>query len=118
MLAVEDYIDALKWAETLGGLDALLARSSNNLRVLQDWVARTGWVDFLCRSRAFVQHIYLSDHYRPARKGLARRRANCALAKRLAALLDAEGVAYDIGAYRDALLDCGFGVGQLWKPMI
>ena len=46
MLAVEDYVDALKWAEDIGGLPTLLQRSADNLAVLSDWVALTDWVDF------------------------------------------------------------------------
>ena len=47
LLATEDYLDALKWAESIGGLAALHARANANARVLTDWVARTPWVDFL-----------------------------------------------------------------------
>jgi phosphoserine aminotransferase len=52
MLCVEDYIDALKWAESIGGLPGLIARADRNLSVLANWVARTEWVDFLAKMRA------------------------------------------------------------------
>src|SRR5688572_2092409 len=52
MLCVEDYLDALNWAKSLGGLNALLARSDANARVIADWVARTSWVDFLAKEAA------------------------------------------------------------------
>ena len=47
MLAVEDALDGLRWAERIGGLPALIARSEDNLRVVAEWVERTPWVDFL-----------------------------------------------------------------------
>ena len=102
MLAVEDYIDALKWAEEIGGLEALLQRSSNNLKVLQEWVARTGWVGFLCAETANLSNTSICLTITDPRAKALPEDAQAALAKRLAALLDAEGVAYDIGAYRDA----------------
>src|SRR5262249_691643 len=52
LLAVEDYLDALKWAESIGGLNALIARADANAKVLADWVARTAWVDFLAEDAA------------------------------------------------------------------
>ncbi len=102
MLAVEDYLDTLKWAESLGGLDGLLARVGRNNKVLIDWVGATDWVDFLCteavnRSTSSVcLKIIDSDITALPEEQQA------GFAKRLAALLDEEGVAYDIGAHRDA----------------
>ena len=52
MLCVEDYIDALKWAKGLGGLDALVARADANEKAIADWVARTPWIDFLPKDPA------------------------------------------------------------------
>ena len=49
MLCVEDYIDALNWGKSLGGLDALIARADANTKALADWVAKTPWVDFLAK---------------------------------------------------------------------
>jgi len=102
MLVVEDALDGLKWAESLGGLKALVARSEANLATIEKWVAETAWVDFLVadpviRSCTSVC-LKITDPWvqtlEPA--------AQAALAKRLPALLDTLGVAYDIGAYRDA----------------
>lgn len=99
MLAVEDALDALKWADALGRLEAMVARAKANVGAIADWVARTGWIDFLAadpeiRSRTSVclklAHPDLDDA------------AQAVVAKRIAALLDGEGVAFDIGAYRDA----------------
>jgi phosphoserine aminotransferase len=102
MLAVEDAIDGLKWAETVGGLKGLIARSEANLRVLGEWVAATPWVGFLCaddatRSPTSVTFTISDSWY----QGLTLEAQAKAL-KDFTALLEKENVAYDIGAYRDA----------------
>jgi len=102
MLCVEDYLDALAWAESLGGLAALHARADANAQVLHDWVARTAWIDNLAvdpatRSNTSVC-LRIVD---PAIVALGAE-AQAAFAKAVASRLDAEGVAKDIGAYRDA----------------
>ncbi|UOM32943.1 phosphoserine transaminase [Acuticoccus sp. I52.16.1] len=100
MLAVEDCLDALKWAESLP--DTLAQRSDRNLAALAEWVEATDWVDFLAvdpatRSNTSVC-LKIVD---PAVAG-APEEAQAAFAKALAAKLEKEGVALDIGAYRDA----------------
>lgn len=102
MLAVEDQIDALKWAEGIGGLDALIGRTEANLDVLESWVARTAWVDFLVRDEAIRSTTSIclqvvADWFTNL-SDADQQKAQ----KRIVALLDEEGVAYDIGAYRDA----------------
>ncbi len=102
MLCVEDYCDALGWARSIGGREALFARADANARVIAEWVGRTPWVDFLAvgpatRSNTSVC-LKIAD---PAVTAMAEA-DQAAFAKALAALLDSEGVAYDIGAYRDA----------------
>src|SRR5881398_2802258 len=52
MLCVEDYLDALNWAKSVGGLNALIARADANIKVLADWQARTPWIDFLAANPA------------------------------------------------------------------
>src|SRR6185295_16583555 len=52
MLCVEDYLDALSWAKTVGGLDGLIARADANLAVIERFVAKTPWIDFLARDEA------------------------------------------------------------------
>ncbi len=100
MLAVEDALDSLKWAAEIGGLPALIARSRGNLAVLEDWVAQTSWIEFLARDPATRSStsicLRLTDT--GALTGDEAKQAP----KRIAALLDEEGVAFDIGAYRDA----------------
>ena len=102
MLAVEDYVDALKWAEDIGGLPTLLQRSADNLAVLSDWVALTDWVDFLCAQEAYRSNTSICLKIVDSDVITMNEDAQSAFAKRIAALLDAEGAAYDIGAYRDA----------------
>ncbi len=102
MLCVEDAIDGLKWAEEIGGLSGLIRRSNANLEALEEWVKRTEWIDFLAEDKATRSNtsvcLKITD---PWYHTLAPEQ-QAAKAKELAALLDKEGVAYDIGAYRDA----------------
>ena len=102
MLCVEDYLDALKWASSIGGLAELQRRADQNLGVLADWVAKTPWVDFLAvdpviRSNTSVC-LKVVD---PAVAALSET-AQADFAKKLSSLLEKEGVALDIGGYRDA----------------
>ncbi len=102
MLAVEDYVDALKWAEDIGGLPTLLQRSADNLAVLSYWVALTDWVDFLCAEEPYRSNTSICLKIVDSDVIAMDEHAQAAFSKRIAALLDAEGAAYDIGAYRDA----------------
>ncbi|MGF3023302.1 phosphoserine transaminase [Methylobacterium aquaticum] len=102
MLAVEDYIDALLWAETLGGLPALRARADRNAGVIAAWVARTPWIANLAEDPATESNtsvcLVVSDPDVVARGP----EAVASVAKGITTALDREGVALDIGAYRDA----------------
>ena len=102
MLALEDYVDALDWATSLGGLDGLLGRVAANNKVLNDWVAATDWVANLCVDEANQSTTSVCLKIVDADVAAMDGDTQAALAKRIAALLEAEGVAYDIGAYRDA----------------
>ena len=102
LLATEDYLDALRWGESIGGLAALHARANANARVLTDWVARTPWVEFLApeeatRSNTSVCLVVADERIRTLPEA-----AQAAFAKKLAALLEKEGVALDAAAYRSA----------------
>ncbi len=102
MLAVEDALDGLRWAERIGGLPVLIARSEANLEVVAEWVGRTPWVDFLAerpetRSSTSIC-LQLID---PDVRALARDR-QAALVEAMVGRLADEGVAYDIGGYRAA----------------
>jgi phosphoserine aminotransferase len=101
LLAVEDYLDALSWAKSIGGLEALFVRCDANARTVADWVARTCWIDFLAkdpatRSNTSVCLVFTGDS---AATGAD---AQAALAKKMVAMIEGEGAGYDFGAYRDA----------------
>lgn len=102
MVAVEDQVDALKWAESIGGRPALIARSQQNLRAVEDWVARTPWIDFLAKDPAIRSWtsicLVITADWFTALSEDDRAKA----AKKIVSLLDAEGVGYDLGSYRDA----------------
>jgi len=102
MIAVEDAIDGLNWAKSLGGLNGLIERSENNLNALKDWVAKTDWIDFLAEndetnSNTSVCFKIVDGWYQTLSAD-----DQAAKAKELVSLLDKNDVAYDIGAYRDA----------------
>jgi phosphoserine aminotransferase len=102
MLCVEDYLDALAWGESIGGLDQLIARSDANAALFTKWVEHTGWVEFLARDPATRSNtsvcLVVAD---PLIRGLnadGRR----GFVKAMAGLLEDEAVAYDIEGHRDA----------------
>jgi phosphoserine aminotransferase len=102
MLCVEDYLDALDWAKSIGGLNALQARADGNSKIIADWVARTPWIEFLAADPALRSNTSVClKVVDPAVSKLAPD-AQAAFVKGLGAALDKEGVAYDIDAYRDA----------------
>ena len=102
MLAVEDYIYALEWAQSVGGLSALIARSDANAAALDAWVQQSDWAEHLVadpgiRSNTSVCLKFAED----AVQGLDDEARN-ALVKKMASLLEAEGAAFDVAGYRDA----------------
>lgn len=102
MLCVEDYIDTLNWGTDVGGLKGLIGRSEDNLAVLKAWVERTDWVDFLAEDPATISNTSVCLKITADWFEALDAEEKTAAAKKLATLLDAEDVAYDIGAYRDA----------------
>jgi len=102
MLCVEDYIDALQWAKSFAGLEALIARADANAKAIADWVDRTPWVDFLARVPETRSNTSVClKVVDPAIAALSAD-GQAAFAKALAAFLEKEKVAFDIGSYRDA----------------
>jgi phosphoserine aminotransferase len=102
LLCVEDVLDAMKWAEQVGGLKGLIKRSEANLAAIAAWVEKTPWVDFLA-ARPDIRSctsicLKFAD---PWFAGLDAER-QAAVAKDVAGRLEKEGVAFDIGSYRDA----------------
>jgi phosphoserine aminotransferase len=102
MLCVEDYLDTLNWAKSIGGLKALMARADANTRILSDWVAKTPWVDFLAKDPAIRSNTSVCMKVvDPSVTSLpADKQAD--FAKALVNLIEKEGAGYDLGAYRDA----------------
>jgi phosphoserine aminotransferase len=102
MLCVEDYLDALKWAKSIGGLSVLTARADANARVIAAWVAATAWIDFLAADPAIRSNTSVCLKVVDPSVAKLAADAQAAFVKGLAATLEKEGVAYDIDAYRDA----------------
>jgi len=102
LLAVEDYIDALKWAQGIGGLAALQTRANANAQVLAEWVERTPWVDFLVSDAAIRSNTSVCLKVADARVTSLPEAGQAEFAKNLSAILEKEGVALDAASYRSA----------------
>jgi phosphoserine aminotransferase len=102
MLCVEDYIDALQWAKSLGGVKALFARADANAKALAAWVERTSWIDYLPRVPATRSNTSVCLKIVDPVVAALPPDGQAAFAKALASALEKEKVAYDIGSYRDA----------------
>jgi phosphoserine aminotransferase len=102
MLCVEDALDGLKWAESIGGLPALLARSRANLQAISDWIAKSDWAAFLAETPTIRSNTSICLKIIDAAFAALSPDDQAKSAKSIVALLDKEGAAYDIGAYRDA----------------
>lgn len=102
MLCVEDALDGLRWAESLGGLPALIARTEANLAAIAAWVARTPWVEFLAETPATRSPTSICLRITAPWFTALDAEAQGKAAKRIAGLLEKEAVAYDIAYYRDA----------------
>jgi phosphoserine aminotransferase len=102
MLCVEDALDGLKWAESIGGLPALIARSIANLKCIEDWVAQSSWAAFLAEEKSSRSSTSICLKIKdPAFISLSADDQS-AHAKSIVSMLEKEHAAYDIGAYRDA----------------
>ncbi|MDJ0612464.1 MAG: phosphoserine transaminase [Rhizobiaceae bacterium] len=102
MLCVEDYIDALNWSKSIGGLDALIARANKNLGVIEKFVTGAGWIDFLAEKAETRSNTSVCLSIVDERVASLEDADQAAFAKGMTKLLENEGVALDIGAYRDA----------------
>jgi phosphoserine aminotransferase len=102
MLCVEDAVDGLRWAESVGGLDGLIARTEASLAAVAAWVERTPWVDFLAEAPATRSSTSICLKLVAPWFVTLSPDGQAAAAKQLATLLEKEGVAYDIASYRDA----------------
>ncbi len=102
MLCVEDALDALSWASRIGGLAEMQRRADANLAVLEAWAAKTPWVAFLAEDAALRSNTSVCLKVVDARVASLSAEAQSDVAKKIANLLEKEGVALDIGGYRDA----------------
>ncbi|MCE7029840.1 phosphoserine transaminase [Jiella avicenniae] len=102
MLCVEDYLDALAWGKQIGGLEALKARANANLKVVEDFVAKNDWIGFLARRQEIRSNTSVCLTFTDPDLVAASEDAQNAFAKGVASALEKEGVALDVGAYRDA----------------
>jgi phosphoserine aminotransferase len=92
MLCVADYLDALQWVDSIGGVSATIARSEANLKIISDFVAANDWISFLAKDPATRSNTSVCLTLKLSADQV----------KQLAKLLENEGVAYDILAYKDA----------------
>jgi phosphoserine aminotransferase len=102
MLCVEDALDGLRWAESVGGLRGLIARSEGNLAAVANWVAGSAWADFLADDPATRSCTSICLKIVAPWFTALDAKAQAEAAKKLASLLEKQGVANDIGSYRDA----------------
>jgi len=102
MLCIEDAVDAMRWGLEIGGPAAMRARADANYKVLADWGARTGWIDFLAKKPEQRSNTSVCLVITDPEVAALDAEARAAFAKAIVSRLDREGVAYDIGAYRDA----------------
>jgi phosphoserine aminotransferase len=102
MLCIEDAIDAMEWGKSMGGLKAMQARADANFKVLSDWVAKADWIDFLARVPEQRSNTSVCLVISDPDVGRLDADGQAAFAKAIVSRLDKQGVAYDIGAYRDA----------------
>lgn len=116
MLAVADLHSALDWAEKIGGLDALIARSDESLRHVKSWVATSSWVDFLAHDEATISNTSICLQICDEDVMALGQSDKADFAKQMVTLLADEGVAFDIGAYRTAPAGLRIWAGPTVEP--
>src|SRR5690349_24415418 len=102
MLCVEDYLDALNWAKSVGGLKALIARADANTKALADWKAKTPWIDFLASDPAIRSNTSECLKITDPETTSVSADAQADFCKRLVALVEKEGAGFDFAHDRDA----------------
>jgi phosphoserine aminotransferase len=102
MLCVEDYLDALNWAKSVGGLKALMARADKNLKVLADWQAKTPWIDFLAGTPAIRSNTSVCMKVTDPAVASLTSDAQIDFIKKMVGLIEKEGAGYDFAGHRDA----------------
>ncbi|WP_084399280.1 phosphoserine transaminase [Henriciella aquimarina] len=116
MLCVEDYLKSLDWAEAEGGPKGLKARSDKSLKILEDWVAKTDWIEFLCADPKVRSNTGVCFKITDPRVAGLGKDDQEAFVKKLVGLLEKEEVAYDFNAYRDAPPGLRIWVGATVEP--
>ena len=102
MLCVEDYLDALAWAESLGGREALIARADANAAAIRGWVAKSSWAADLAALPATASNTSVCLKFKDKAVTALPVDGQSAISKKMVSLLEAEKVGYDLGHYRDA----------------
>ncbi len=102
MICVEDAIDGLKWAESIGGLKGLIKRSLENLKAVEEWVAKSDWVDFLAETKDTRSNTSICLKIVDSWFASLTKDEQADVAKKITSMLEKEKAAYDIGSYRDA----------------
>src|SRR5881409_4131576 len=102
MLCVEDYLDTLAWAKSIGGLKALIARAEANAKVIADWKAKTPWIDFLAKDSAIRSNTSVCLKFTDPAITSLNADAQAEFSKKLVALVEKEAAGYDFAYYRDA----------------
>ena len=101
LLCVADYVAALEWARDIGGLNKLIEIADNNLSLIKDWVSSTKWIEFLAKEETTISNTSVCLEF-SSKKPNGDEIDTTKLSKIVQNMLDEEGVAFDIGAYRDA----------------
>src|ERR1700740_171598 len=102
MLCVEDYLDALAWGKSLGGLKALIGRADANTKVIADWVAKTPWIDFLAKDASLRSNTSVCLKFTDAAVTSLNADAQSDFVKKLVAMVEKEAAGFDFAHYRDA----------------
>jgi phosphoserine aminotransferase len=102
MLCVEDYLDALNWGKSIGGLKALIGRADANTRVIADWAAKTPWIDFLATNAAIRSNTSVCLKFTDPAITALNADAQSDFVKKLVALIEKEAAGFDFAHYRDA----------------
>jgi phosphoserine aminotransferase len=102
MLCVEDYLDTLQWAQSIGGLKALIGRADANAAVVANWISKSAWAEFLAVDPKTRSNTSVCLAIKASVTAGLDDKARAAMPKAIASALDDEGVAFDIGGYRDA----------------
>ena len=115
LLCVADYVAALEWAREIGGLDKLIGIADNNLNIIKDWVYRTDWINFLAKEESTISNTSVCLEF-SSKTPNGNKIDTSKLSKLVQNMLEEEGVALDIGAYRDAPAGLRIWTGATIEP--